>query len=400
MTAAPSSIRAFVASAPSVPSELRYQIEPAVLAAAAIHGGAVVRTCHRIEWYHAAGGDPVAMVAAAGAGIPPGAFALGGSDAVERLISLALGLESVVLGEDQILHQLRVSVGDSRRRGHFGGELALAFDLALHAGRAGRTWRPTRPASVADLAVARAEALGGPMAGRRVLVVGSGEMGRLAVGAARLRGADVVMTSRDRGRADEAAARLGVRSWPFDPGDALASAALVIVALAGPWTLEQGSLRALALGPVVVDLSMPAALAESTVASLGERHVGIDDLASSAAGATGDAPSPDGEDPAMRRYRERLIGLRERTLATFRERVATRNAAATARQLAERIEDERRDVLDALARGRPNLGTADLAAIDAMTLRLTERLFAAALDRLAHDGDGRGGRAVREVFGL
>jgi hypothetical protein len=77
-----------------------------------------------------------------------------------------------------------------------------------------------------------------------------------------------------------------------------------------------------------------------------------------------------------------------------------RQAAATARVLAERVETERREVLDTLFRGRPNLETADQDAIDAMTLRLTERLFGEALERLARDGDDRGGRAVRDVFGL
>lgn len=397
MTVASSGIRAFVASAPAVPSESRHRIEPAVIAAAALHGGAVVRTCHRIEWYHEAGGDPITMLASSGVSVPMGSVTLSGSEAVARLMSLSLGLESVVLGEDQILHQLRVAVADARARGHFGGELALAFDLALGAGRSGRTWRPTRPSSIADVALSRAEVLGGSVAGRRVLVVGSGEMGRLAVGAARARGAATVISSRDRTRAAEAAARLGIESWPFDPGEALAGTALVIVALGGPWTLEPGSARALGLGPVVVDLSMPAALPGAIITSLGERHVGIDDLAS---GGPGDAWGAGVEDPATRRYRDRLLRLREHTLATYRERVAARHAAVTARVLAEHVESERREVLDALFRGRPNLESDDQAAIDAMTLRLTERLFGSALERLARDGDGRGGRALRDVFGL
>jgi glutamyl-tRNA reductase len=376
-----SGVRAFVASAPAVPSSERNRLEPFVLAAAERYGGAVIRTCHRIEWYHEAGGDPLALLASAGANVPNAAQTLAGTDAVARLMSLALGLESVVLGEDQILHQMRLAVADARVRGRFGGELALAFDLALGAGRSGRTWRPTRSTSIADVALARAEALDGPVVGRRVLVVGSGEMGRLAVGAARARGAVTAITSRDPARAEVAGARLGAESWQFDPGEALTGTAVVIVALGGPWTLGVASTQALVRGPVVVDLSMPAALPEATVASLGSRHIGIDD-------------------PATRRYRVRLVGLHERTLASYLERVDSRHASATAQVLAERIEAERRDVLDALFRGRPNLESADQAAIDEMTLRLTERLFRSALERLARDGDGGGGRSVREVFGL
>ena len=395
--AAAAGVRAFVAAASAVPSASRHRVEPAVNAVAERHGGVVIRTCHRIEWYHEDGGDPLAMLASAGAIVPPGAMVLSGMDAVARLVSLALGLESVVLGEDQILHQIRLAVAGARAHGRFGGDLALAFDTALRAGRLGRTWRPARPSSIADVAIQRGEALSGEVVGRRVLIVGSGEMGRLAAGAARARGAVVAIASRDPGRSHEAAARLGVESWAFDAGEALAGAAIVIVALGGPWTLSPASARALGSGPVVVDLSMPAALPKTTVTALGRRHIGIDDLLSVRSNGDGD---PSGGDPATRRYRDRLLGLHERTLASYRERLAGRLVAATARDLAEKVERERLDVIEALFRGRPHLGLADQAAIDAMTVRLTDRLFGSALERLVKDGDDGGGRAVRDVFGL
>lgn len=366
------------------------------MAAAERHGGVVVRTCHRIEWYHEMDRATVTMLAEDGATIPLGAAILEGPAAVERLVSLALGLESVVLGEDQILHQMRTAVAEARARGHFGGELALAFDAALRAGRLGRTWRPTRPRSIADVAIQRAEGLVGGLVGRCVLVVGSGEMGRLAARAALASGAEVAIASRHPERSDEAAARLGVASWPFDPGEAIADAAVVIVALAGPWTLAPASTRALIDGPFVIDLSMPAALPEVTVESLRARYLGIDDLAAGAPDGDGST----GRDPVTRRHRDRLVDLRDRTLASYGERVAARRSAASARDLAKKVEGERRDALDALFRGQPHLELEDQAAIDAMTVRLTDRLFRSALERLAADGDGRGGRALRDVFGL
>jgi glutamyl-tRNA reductase len=398
VTAASPAILAFTMTAPQVSSATRHRIEPAVRAAAERRGGVVIRTCHRIEWYHDADGDTLEMLTAQGAVVPHGAQVLEGFEAVDRLVSVALGLESAVLGEDQILHQVRLAVAGARARGRFGGDLALAFDVALHAGRLGRTWRPARSMSIGDIAVQRAEALsGGHLAGRRVLVVGGGEMGRLAAGAARARGAQVALASRDRERAREAAVRLGIESWPFDPGEALATPAVVIIALAGPWTLAPASLRALADGPVVIDLSMPAALPESVATGLGTRHLGIDDLAVAAHDVEG---KPSAQYAATRRYRERLLRLHERTLASYRERIAARRSAAIARDLAEKVERERIDVLESLFRGQPHLASADQAAIDAMTVRLTDRLFRSALERLASDGDDRGGRAVRDVFGL
>ncbi len=390
-------IHAVVATAPAVPSASRHRLEPAIVAAAQRHGGAVIRTCHRIEWYRDGVDDPLALLAATGLPIPLGTVTVSGLDAVERLISLTLGLESVVLGEDQILHQVRSAVADARSAGPFGGELAFAFDEALHAGRLGRTWRPARPLSIADVAIARAEALVGDVHGRRVLVVGAGEMGRLAAGAARARGATVAISSRGEASSREAAMTLGIETWAFDPGEVIADAAVVVIALGGPWVLRPVTVRALAAGPVVVDLSMPAALPDATAASLGDRYIGIDELAE-------DRPPELAQDTtaatATARYRQRLMALRDRTVESFRDRVEARQAAGAARALAATVERERRAALRALFRGHPGLEAGDQAAIEAMTLSLTDRLFGSALERLATDGDGPGGRAVREVFGL
>jgi glutamyl-tRNA reductase len=146
----------------------------------------------------------------------------------------------------------------------------------------------------------------------------------------------------------------------------------------------------------VVDLSMPAALSDDVIAALGPRAIGIDDLA--AAGADDASSSTPSRDDA--RYRERLTGLRDRTLETFRARADARRAAGAARALAATVERERHAALTALFRGRPDLAPRDQAAIEAMTVQLTDRLFGPALERLAADGDGPDGRAVRQVFDL
>jgi glutamyl-tRNA reductase len=389
-------LRVVVATAPAVSSTARQRLQDAIVPAAMRHGGAVITTCHRVEWYREGADDPLALLAGSGAAVPAGTTVVSGLDAVERLITVTLGLDSVVLGEDQILHQVREAVIDARAAGPFGGELAFAFDAALHAGRLGRTWRSARPLSIADVAIARAGSLAGTVRYRRVLVVGTGEMGRLAAHAAQAAGAVVSIASRDEERAREAAATLGVDAWPTDPGSALADVAIVIVALGGVWLLRPESVRALAAGPVVADLSMPAALSDDVIAMLGPRAIGIDDLAAT---PTKDASSSTsaGEDA---RYRDRLISLRDRTLETFRVRAEARRAAGAARALAATVERERHAALTALFRGRPDLAPRDQAAIEAMTVQLTDRLFGSALERLAADGDGPDGRAVRQVFDL
>ena len=57
-------IRVVVATAPAVPSAARHRLEAAIVPAAKRHGGAVIRTCHRIEWYRDGAEDPLALLAA------------------------------------------------------------------------------------------------------------------------------------------------------------------------------------------------------------------------------------------------------------------------------------------------------------------------------------------------
>jgi glutamyl-tRNA reductase len=139
-----------------------------------------------------------------------GVARLDGRDAAAHLLGVAIGLESAVLGEDQVLHQLRRSVAAARVRGTLPEALDILFDLALRAGRIARSWRPHRPRSLADLAVTRlAGGDGESLAGCRVLVVGAGEMGRLAAISAAARGATLSVASPTYAHAQAVATTLG-----------------------------------------------------------------------------------------------------------------------------------------------------------------------------------------------
>src|SRR5439155_4861151 len=81
----------------------------------------VVETCHRVEAYLTTSGDPVAI--AASVGVPDGGRLLLGVDAARHAVVMAVGADSVVVGEDQILHQLRAAVADARAAGALGATL-------------------------------------------------------------------------------------------------------------------------------------------------------------------------------------------------------------------------------------------------------------------------------------
>jgi glutamyl-tRNA reductase len=376
-------ISAFVAASPEADIAERTAFRPTAESRAAGAGGVAVVTCHRIELYLPSAETPDRDTA--------GLRALRGDRAAHHAISLAIGLESAVLAEDQILHQLRSAVTDARTRGPLGPDLDLVFDVALRAGRIARSWRPGRARSLADVALERVERSVGALAGRSILVVGTGEMGRLAAAAARTRGARVLLASPTPAHARALAAELGAEAWPVDPGPLVAEVDGLVVALAGPWEISPATASAAERLSVAVDLSMPPAIPGPLADALGDRLVGLDALGEPDVG-------PEGVE--SERYRRRLESLRDRSIEDLRRRITARRRAVVAGALAARIEDEREAELAALWRRLPDLPQEQRAAIDGMTRHLAERLFRDPLERLGADPDGRRERAARELFGL
>jgi len=379
---------AVIAAAPAVPAGARERLRPRAEAVAVRSGALLVETCHRVELV---GGEAVASAPSFVEFVesaPSGTVRLDGTAAARHVVSLAVGLESAVLAEDQVLHQLRAAVGHARRRARLAPELETLLETALRAGRTARSWRPDGGRSLADVALDKAADAGVVLARATVLVVGTGEMGRLVARAARARGARVVVAGRTEDRTRAAADEVGATVAPFDPGAVVGEAAVVVVALRGSWTIAPATAAALRTVPLVVDLSQPAALADDAKPP---HALGIDDLA-----GDGGPSGPAGSD-ALRR---RLEGLRDARLADYLDWWDRRSALAAARSLAGHIERERREALAALWRRRPDLGAAEQAEIDALTRRLAERLFREPFERLGRDPDGSRERAARELFGL
>ena len=376
---------ALVATAPHSPAVDRERLRPILERYAHERGAVALSTCHRVELYAGPAAGPGALDRFRSVA-PPGAAVLRGRAAAGHAISVAVGLESAVLGEDQILHQLRHAVAAARARGPLEAELESLFATALRAGRTARSWRHGPSRSLADVALDRSADLGARIGDGVVLVVGTGEMGRLAAKAARARGATVRVAGRRPGRAEELARSIGGVAVPFDPGEAVSGANVVIVALDGPWAIAARTIDALGRVPLVVDMSQPPAV---PAAARPGRTVRLDDLVDETR-----------EDPSTAVLRGRLERLRDEGLARFEAWTERRSAADAARSLADRIEDDRRAALETLWRRRPDLGPDVRADIEALTRHLADRLFREPFERLGQDPDGSRERAARELFGL
>ena len=376
-----SDLRGIVAHASLVPA-----VERAALAerlrSARPPGAVLVETCHRVE-LHGVGEAAFAQLASQ---LPPGAEILGGRAVAEHVVALAVGLRSAVVAEDQILYQVRRSLEAARGAAERSGEVHRLFELALRAGRRARSWLPARRPTIADVAL---DLLHEPIAGRSVLVVGTGEMGGLAVEAAVRRGALVSVAGRTPSRSATLASALKVGEASFDPGTAASGFVAVLVALRGPWTIGRATRDRLVAGPaVVIDLSAPPAVPATLRSALGARLITIDDLARQPADALGD--------PLI----GRLTALAASTVDSYVEWVDHRDQRTTAQAMSERAEAARREELGRLWRRLPNLGRREREAIEHMSRQLATQLLRDPLTRLGDDRDGRRSQAARDLFDL
>lgn len=404
-------IEAFVTHARDVHSAQRERFGDAAAELARDPRAILLRTCHRVELY-------VATASAAEARrhgghlpvpeLPSGGRRLEGDAVARHLFAVAAGLDSVVVGEDQVLHQLRETVierhlasldesGEAYSQGHRpelseenSGELDTVLDrlfqLALHVGRQAHSWREGAPRSLADVALDRIEATG-RLAGRTLLVVGAGQMSRLAALAGARRGASVVISNRTPGRAALLAAEVSGTTAEF--GAVPADLAGVIVAISGPWPVTQGSLETIRdRGAVVVDLSSPPAFEDHAWAALGSSSVSVDDI----------ARGPwDSLRPKLRRRVERLIDEASAEMARW---VAYRAGVPTIQALTEQAETRRAEELERLLRRIPDLPEHERELVEQMSRRLVAGILHAPLASLRDDQSGEYERAARELFSL
>lgn len=140
-------------------------------------GAMVLATCNRFEVLIDTDQSPEAVRDQIFPGCEVPLHILEGSAAVEHMIRVATGLESLVLGEDQILGQVAQSFRDSGGRGLLGKNLHMVYSRVVHAARKARQSRPVvaAPRSVAELAARISRE-----SGARVAIIGAGTTAQTA----------------------------------------------------------------------------------------------------------------------------------------------------------------------------------------------------------------------------
>ncbi|WP_126662159.1 glutamyl-tRNA reductase [Haloterrigena salifodinae] len=200
----------------------------------------VLSTCNRVEAY------VVGTDAAVGRAALEEFFAAVDDDAVvvsdhdeslHHLLSVAAGLESVVLGEDQILGQVRRAYEDARTTGGIGEMLETAVTKAIHVGERARTETEINEGVVSlGSAATKLADRELSLSGTTALVVGAGEMGRLAARSLADAGVeDIVVANRTVDHAEHLATELDAdaEAVPLEALSTVASGADVVVTATG-----------------------------------------------------------------------------------------------------------------------------------------------------------------------
>ena len=363
----------------------------------------LLRTCHRVELYYV-NSQSRDLRALTPPDLPDGGVRLEGLAAARHLLTVAAGLDSVVVGEDQILHQLRECLSDRKVPGAEGCPVDIGthapdaleldpvierlFQVALHLGRETRAWREGPPRSLGDVATDRVALTTGALLGKRVLVVGAGRMARLAALSASRQGARVLVANRSPERAAALAWDANGEPAPFGPEAPLPEVDAIIPAIAAQWQLSPEAREALLEGTMpVVDLSSPPALDPDFRAALGERYTSVDDL----------ARSP--QDQIRARLRNRLEKAIDAAEAQFASWVQTRASVPAIQALSDIAESRRADELERLFR-RLDLDEHERELVEQMSHRLVAGLIHGPLASLREDASGDLDRAARALFSL
>ncbi|MFB6137161.1 MAG: glutamyl-tRNA reductase [Halobacteriaceae archaeon] len=240
----------------------------------------VLETCHRVECYVVTD-TPAAGRAALAEFSLPGARVLDHEESLRHLLRVAAGLESMVLGEDQVLGQVRSAYDDARTAGAIGDVLEDAVTKAIHVGERARTETDINEGvvSLGSAAVRLAERHA-DLTDATALVVGAGEMGELAATAFATAVDHVAVANRTPSRAEAVAADLAnATGVDLSALDEHLAAADVAVAATGSEQPVVGERAARAAGEtVVVDLGNPRDVAPSAAAVEGFRVFDYADL--------------------------------------------------------------------------------------------------------------------------
>lgn len=363
----------------------------------------VLSTCNRTELYTSVsrfhGGLDEAMQALADlAGEPVaelrtmcGVFFDEG--AVAHAFSVASGLDSVVVGESQILGQVRAALALSQAEGTVGSVLNALFQQAIRVGKRVQTETEISVAgrSLVSAAYDLLTAAQGDLDDRRVLVLGAGAMAGLAARTAAAAGAKVTCVNRTLERAQRLADSFGGVAAPLSRLHEVLTETDVLVTCTGARTVHIGADELIGT-PVtgVVDLALPADVS-AEVTALGIVLVNLDLLV---------ATRSEASSPEVQEARE-LVRSEVRDFLGVRRAAAVAPTVVALRTMAQQVVTNEMKRLDARL---PSLDGHERDEVQHTLRRIADKLLHAPTVRvkeLSAEPDAVDyAAALRELFAL
>ncbi|HVL81424.1 MAG TPA: glutamyl-tRNA reductase [Actinomycetota bacterium] len=356
---------------------------------------AVLATCHRTELYATADGpqsEAVHALASLLPGLRPSDHQdlriLTGTEAVEHLFRVAAGLDSLVIGEPQILGQVRRALLVAQEQGSAGPVMATVFGRAIRTGRRVRTRTPLgRVArSVGAIAVEHLSQQLHGLSGRTGVVVGAGEAASDAARSLHRAGATLTVVSRTHASAQHLASQVEAEALAVEEMPRVfARSEFAVVAVSGGVLVRPHHLPARPAGEpfLVLDLSVPPA-----VDATGRDDVVLRSLE--------EIPGPRG--PELSDAVVEAEALVRREVLELGRWADTRTSGPAIRDLRARAERlVRSEVAQALA--GLDLTPEQAEKVSAMTMRIVNRLMHGP-STVLRDADPETRDLIVRMFGL
>jgi len=380
---------AFAIPAEAVPGlDRRILLEPSIAEAMTLS------TCNRVEVYAVAqndfpqAADALIRILATERGLDANelqrhGYRHEGEAAVRHLIRVCSSLDSLVVGEAQILAQVREAFAAARDAGSVGPVLEQVVQAAFRGGKAVRTDTgiAEESVSIGSVAVELAKRIFQRLADCNVLVIGAGKMGRVTARALARAGVnEVIVTNRSPARAEKLAAELGWVARPFGELDDLLVRADVVLTCTGA---ERPILEPKRLRPVmksrkyrplfIVDIAVPRDVAPS-VAELDQVYLyNIDDL---------EAVSKEHLQHRLGEA-EKAEVIVEETVRQVLERAGTQTVVPVLKAVRDRVDEVARRELDkAFSKRLAHLSASDREAVNAVVTAALNKLLHPAMTAL------------------
>jgi len=325
----------------------------------------------------------------------------GEAAAVQHLFRVTAGIESQVLGEAEILGQVRSAFVAATDAGSTNAYLARLFHSAIRVGRRARseTAIGRHGLSVSAAAVALARKTLGDLSTRCVLVISAGEAGKLTAHALQDCGvARMLVVSRRLERAQELAAELAGEAMPLDRlGEALRCSDIVITSSGSPsFIIGQDMVRDVMArrdgGPLLlIDIAVPRDI-DPAVRALESVHLyDIDDLQSVA--------------EANRRARQKesaaVEAIVQGEVARFLDWSRSLGVVPTISALRRDAEKVRRAEVAKTLAHLPDLTDEEKQRIESLSEAIVKKILHRPISRLKAKDGGQGYvEAARELFGI